>query len=268
MRAATAAVTTGIRAGQLQRVAKSAHNSSLALARWQQQQQNQQTSLLASRCLHTYVVGGGGGSLDDRRRREQDEQRVNFQLSSLPLGGSRQVAQFHSTAPTENGVAIVLGLGAISALSYAGSSAVKAYGEYKASLPSEEEMEEERKQQEKEAGTQQEEQRQHDEAAQANSSDSAKSSKAESGGKRENVFASWFGVGVGAKYYEGGFEDEMSRKEAALILGVRESSPMTRIKDAHRNLLVLNHPDTGGSTYVAGKINEAKELLLKGKRRR
>lgn len=64
----------------------------------------------------------------------------------------------------------------------------------------------------------------------------------------------------------GGFEEQMTRKEAALILGVRESSTPKRIKEAHRKLLILNHPDTGGSTYMAGKINEAKELLLQGKK--
>ena len=169
---------------------------------------------------------------------------------------SMQVAQFHSTSASEKGVALVLGLGALSAASYAGASAVTAWKEYKASLPSEEELEEQRKQQEKEDAARREQ-----EGAQANNS-----TKTKEDGKRENIFQKWFGVGVGAKYYEGGFEESMTRREAALILGVRESSPPSRIKDAHRKLLVLNHPDTGGSTYVAGKINEAKELLLKGRR--
>lgn len=54
----------------------------------------------------------------------------------------------------------------------------------------------------------------------------------------------------------------MSRREAALILSIRESSTRTEIKDSHRKLMMLNHPDAGGSTYLAGKINEAKELLM------
>jgi hypothetical protein len=52
----------------------------------------------------------------------------------------------------------------------------------------------------------------------------------------------------------------MTRREAALILAIRESSTTTRIKHAHRNLLIL---DNGGSTYLIHEINEAKELLLK-----
>ena len=60
------------------------------------------------------------------------------------------------------------------------------------------------------------------------------------------------------------FDDKMTRREAALILGIRETAPPERIKAAHRRILVLNHPDTGGSTFLATKINEAKELLLKG----
>eukprot|EP01041_Mallomonas_annulata_P010038 gene10038-20901_t len=73
--------------------------------------------------------------------------------------------------------------------------------------------------------------------------------------------ASWFA----RTFYDGGFEDKMSRREAALILGVRESATTERIKDAHRKILVLNHPDRGGSAYIAAKVNEAKDLLLKGK---
>ena len=73
-----------------------------------------------------------------------------------------------------------------------------------------------------------------------------------------------FGSSFYAKrFYDGPFEEEMTRREAALILGVRESASATRIKNAHRKLLILNHPDTGGSTFLATKLNEAKELLLK-----
>lgn len=30
-------------------------------------------------------------------------------------------------------------------------------------------------------------------------------------------------------------------------------------------MLMNNHPDTGGSTFIATKINEAKDVLIKGK---
>eukprot|EP00924_Labyrinthula_sp_SR-Ha-C_P003357 maker-scaffold_15-snap-gene-7.43-mRNA-1 protein AED:0.00 eAED:0.00 QI:33/1/1/1/1/1/2/122/170 len=75
--------------------------------------------------------------------------------------------------------------------------------------------------------------------------------------KKEGFFTRMFKP----KFYEGGFEDEMTKREAALILGVRESSPKKKIRDAHRRLALLNHPDTGGSTFLSSKINEAKEKL-------
>mmetsp|Transcript_69775 Transcript_69775/g.204224 ORF Transcript_69775/g.204224 Transcript_69775/m.204224 type:complete len:118 (+) Transcript_69775:106-459(+) len=60
-----------------------------------------------------------------------------------------------------------------------------------------------------------------------------------------------------------GFESPMTRVEARNILNLRELNPAKdSIREAHRRLLVANHPDKGGSTYIASKINEAKEILL------
>ncbi|KAH0668149.1 hypothetical protein KY290_028989 [Solanum tuberosum] len=63
-------------------------------------------------------------------------------------------------------------------------------------------------------------------------------------------------------FYPGGFDRDMTRREAALILGVRESAVLQKIKEAHRRVMVANHPDAGGSHYLASKINEAKDVLL------
>ncbi|KAK3227646.1 hypothetical protein Dsin_007508 [Dipteronia sinensis] len=65
------------------------------------------------------------------------------------------------------------------------------------------------------------------------------------------------------KFYEGGFQPVMTRREAALILGVRESTPADKVKEAHRRVMVANHPDAGGSDYLAIKINEAKDMMLR-----
>jgi DnaJ family protein C protein 19 len=47
-----------------------------------------------------------------------------------------------------------------------------------------------------------------------------------------------------------------------LILGLRETGlTKAKVKEAHRRIMLLNHPDRGGSPYLATKINEAKEFL-------
>jgi hypothetical protein len=77
-------------------------------------------------------------------------------------------------------------------------------------------------------------------------------------------FANW-NTFFARNFYDGGFEEKMTKREAALILGVRESANADRIKDAHRRIMQINHPDKGGSAYITAKVNEAKDMLLKGK---
>jgi len=64
-----------------------------------------------------------------------------------------------------------------------------------------------------------------------------------------------------SKYYKGGFDPKMNRREASLILGIAPSAKKGTIKEAHKRLITINHPDRGGSPFIASKINEAKDHL-------
>lgn len=74
----------------------------------------------------------------------------------------------------------------------------------------------------------------------------------------------FIGKGAAEQWAKGGFRAKMDRKEAIAVLGLKDGPQLrTRLKDAHRHIMLANHPDRGGSPYLASKINEAKDLLEK-----
>jgi len=76
-------------------------------------------------------------------------------------------------------------------------------------------------------------------------------------GWREDA-QSYAGAGQGSASASG----SMTKQEAYQVLGLEPGASASEIQAAWRKLMKSMHPDTGGSEFLAAKINAAKDVLL------
>ena len=190
------------------------------------------------------IVGGGKAPwpralhVPATTRSDEEKRRARLPLQ-LPL----QVRRLHSSAPRDSAMLVLASMG-IGAVALGSSYLVEAYAQHAkqkaAAAPPPPPP-----------------------GASSSADANANANASEEPASAASWFSSLFSLAKG--YYEGGFEaDGVTRREAALILGVRENAPKEKIREAHRRLALANHPDTGGSPYLAQKINEAKDVLMGG----
>ena len=69
-------------------------------------------------------------------------------------------------------------------------------------------------------------------------------------------------AGAGSANANSSSGSTMNENQAYEILGLNEEATRDEVVEAHRRLIQKLHPDRGGSTYLAARVNEAKSILL------
>ena len=82
-------------------------------------------------------------------------------------------------------------------------------------------------------------------------------------GWRETAHQGGDARGAGTSNRGAGRPGTMSEDEAHEILGLAKSASREDITRAHRALMKKLHPDHGGSTALAARVNEAKDVLMR-----
>jgi hypothetical protein len=76
---------------------------------------------------------------------------------------------------------------------------------------------------------------------------------------RDDLGRDGFGADSGPRRASG---PDLSVDEAYAILGLEPGATKAAVREAHHRLMKQLHPDHGGSDYLAGKINRARDVLL------
>jgi hypothetical protein len=69
-------------------------------------------------------------------------------------------------------------------------------------------------------------------------------------------------VAGAARDRQAGPRGAMTRAEAYAVLGLPPGADAEAIRAAHRRLMRVAHPDSGGSDWLASRVNQARDLLL------